>query len=102
MNYYNPYFYNIPMYNTPRVGLLGRIFGTNINFSSILNGSQKVLNVANQAIPLIEKAKPMARNAKTMFKLMSEFKKTDRNTNISNNTNTNNVSTSSNNPTFFA
>ena len=57
MNYYNPYFYQIPTATlnfTPKVGLLSRIFGkSGITFSGILNGTQKVLNVANQAIPLV-------------------------------------------------
>ena len=57
MNYYNPYFYQIPtaaFNSTPKVGLLSRIFGkSGITFSGILNGTQKVLNVANQAIPLV-------------------------------------------------
>ena len=41
MNYYNPYFYTMPMSiaeSTPKVGLLSRLFGRNsITFSSILN-----------------------------------------------------------------
>lgn len=81
MNYYNPYFYQIPtaaLNSTPKVGLLSRIFGKRgITFSGILNGTQKVLNVANQAIPLVKQARPMFTNAKTMFKIMNEFKKGD-------------------------
>lgn len=76
MNYYNPYFYTM---NTPRVGLLGRLFGnTGVSISNFLNGTQRVLNIANQTIPLVKQVKPMIGNAKTMFKVMNEFKKTDR------------------------
>ena len=70
MNYYNPYF--VP--TTPsRFSLLAR----NINFNSILNGTQKTLNIINQTIPMIKQVKPIVNNAKTMFKVMNEFKKID-------------------------
>lgn len=81
MNYYNPYFYTMPTSiaeSTPKVGFLSRLFGRNsITFSSILNGTQKILNVANQAIPLVKQARPMVSNAKTMFRIMNEFKRSD-------------------------
>ena len=84
MNYYNPYFYSMPTSVAPRVGLLGRLFGNSrITFSSILNGTQRALNFANQAIPLVKQVKPMIGNAKTMFKVMNEFKRSEK----SNNTN---------------
>lgn len=123
MNYYNPYFYTMPASiaeSAPKVGLLTRIFGrSGATLSSILNGTQKVLNVANQAIPLVKQARPMLNNAKTMFRIMNEFKRSDVkpkrinkqynqvNTNNTNNTtNTNNELTNyqtvSNGPTFFA
>lgn len=97
MNYYNPYFYSMPIYNTQKVGLLSRIFGRNVTFSSILNGSQKVLNVASEAIPLIEKVKPMANNAKTMFKIMNEFKRNE----IKSSPTIKEERHTNNNPTFF-
>lgn len=120
MNYYNPYFYSIPstLNIAPRVGLFSRLFGnSSITFSSILGGTQKVLNVANQAIPLIQQVRPMISNSKTMFKVMNEFKKNDITTMNNTNNNTNNniitdnhttnteniISENSNgNPTFFA
>lgn len=71
MNYY-PYYSAIPY---ARPGLFSLFKG--IKFSSILNGTQKTLNVVNQAIPLIKQAKPLVDNAKTMFNIMNEFKKTD-------------------------
>lgn len=80
MNYYNPYFYTIPTsLPTQKVGLLSKIFGkSGITLSGILNGTQKALNFANQAIPLVKQVKPMFVNAKTMFKVMNEFKKTEK------------------------
>ncbi len=84
MNYYNPYFNAYPYYGitnigadiSSRSGLFSRLFG-GLNFSKVLSGTQKTLNIANQAIPLIKQAQPMMRNAKTMFKVMNEFKKVD-------------------------
>lgn len=80
MNYYNPYLYSVPSaLSTPKVGLLSRMFGkSGVTFSTILSGTQKVLGVANQAIPLVKQVQPMMHNAKTMFKIMSEFKRTDQ------------------------
>ena len=107
MNYYNPYFYSMPISTgTTRVGLLTRLFGgRNITFSGILNGTQKVLNVANQAIPLVKQVKPVVKNVKTMFYVMNEFKRND-NTSIKNNSNiekTNNHQNIYNEgPTFFS
>lgn len=81
MNFYNPYYYTMPTMtaeSAPKVGLLSRIFGrSGATLSSILTGTQKVLNVANQAIPLVKQARPMITNAKTMFKIMNEFKRSD-------------------------
>lgn len=119
MNYYNPYFYQIPeSIQTTRTGLFSRLFkGSNLSFSKILNGTQKVLGVANQAIPLVKQVGPVINNAKTMFRIMNEFKKGDSkprasnkqnnivNTNNRQNNNYNvqtNTNYSSNNgPTFF-
>ena len=77
MNYFNPYFYSLPTFSAaPRIGLFSRLFN-GINFSSILNGTQRTLNVINQTIPLVKQAGPVIKNAKTMFKVMNEFKKDD-------------------------
>lgn len=91
MNYYNPYFYTIPnIASAPRVGFLGRIFGrTGITISNILNGTQRALNFANQAIPLVKQVRPMIGNAKTMFKVMNEFKRAEKP--IRSNTTNNNI-----------
>lgn len=80
MNFFNPYYYTIPSsYVQPNVGLLGRLFGrTGVTINNFLNGTQRVLNLANQTIPLVKQVRPMIGNAKTMFKVMNEFKKTEK------------------------
>ena len=88
MNYYNPYFYTMPnMVNlantantTARTGLFSRLFG-GMSFGRIINGTERALNFANQAIPLVKQVKPMIGNAKTMFKVMNEFKRQESPTN---------------------
>lgn len=105
MNYYNPYYMISPIPQTSRIASL---FGKGgINFNTILNGAQRFLGLANQALPLIKEAAPMMRNAKTMFKVMNEFKKIDTPTKIKNekpNNDTKRYSRESktNGPTFFA
>ena len=49
-----------------------------------LSKLQKTLGIVNQAIPMVKQVSPILNNAKTMFKIMNEFKKVD--TPISNNT----------------
>ena len=53
-----------------------------VNFSNILNTTQKTLNVVNQAIPIVYQVKPLVNNAKTMFKVISAVK--DNNTQSNN------------------
>lgn len=120
MNYYNPYFYTIPNnIATPKVGLLTRLFGrSGVTIGNILNGTQRALNFANQAIPLVKQVRPMIGNAKTMFKVMNEFKRAEKPrqnaTTIQNQTINNNIENtttnieeessyviSDNGPTFF-
>ena len=126
MNYYNPYFYAFPStaYSAaPKTGLFSRLFGGKLTLSSIINSTQKTLGFINQAIPVVKQATPIVRNAKTMFKVMNEFKKSDRpkqnynltnskkKTNSVNNNNNNNNNSDSNvetdiktvdqGPTFF-
>lgn len=89
MNFYNPYLYNIPAaISTPKVGILSRIFKSGgLKLGSILSGTQKTLNFVNQVIPVVKQVSPMLKNAKTMFRVMNEFKKTDNNTNYDSNSN---------------
>ena len=87
--YYNPYYMASPV---AKAGLFGNLF-RGINFSSILNGTQRTLNIINQTIPVVKQVSPLVKNGKTLFKLMSEFNKQDTSTNnknVSNTQNTNN------------
>lgn len=70
MNFYNPYSF------VPRSRGIMQIF-KNLNFGSILTNTSKTLNVINQAIPVVKEVSPLLKNAKTMFRVMSEFNKPD-------------------------
>ena len=45
-----------------------------INWSNVLNNTQKTLNVINQAIPIIYQVKPLVTNAKTIFRIADAVK----------------------------
>lgn len=86
MNYYMPYFNMYPSMSIPSVasttasasrGLFSRLFGGGFNLGNILNTTQKTLNLVNQAIPVIKQVTPVMKNAKTIFRVMNEFKKED-------------------------
>ena len=85
MNFYNPYFYSNPFNNAAatnltRPGLIRSLFSRglgNFSFANLINGAQRTLNFANQSINLVRQVHPMVNNAKTMFKVMNEFKKDD-------------------------
>ncbi len=80
-----------------------------VNWSNILNNTQKTLNIINQAIPVMYQIKPIWNNTKTIFKIMGAIKDDDKpnkeNINKSNPTTTNINSTNSvvndNSPNFF-
>lgn len=77
MNYYYPYMGYYPYASIPqKAGLFSSLFKGG-GLSSIISGTQKTLGVINQAIPVIKQVKPVMNNAKTMFKVMNEFKKAD-------------------------
>lgn len=85
MNYYNPLFGAMPY--TPALGTLSNTSTTRGLFSSLfsggklstfINGTQKTLSLVNQAIPLIKQVSPVMKNAKTMFKVMNEFKRVEK------------------------
>ena len=83
MNFYNPYMNVMPyMSSGVRTGLFSRLFRNGFSFSSLLSGTQRTLGFINQAIPAIRNVSPIIKNAKTMFKVMNEFKKTDSNKKI--------------------
>lgn len=84
MNYYNPYYTMIPYGNMlaqapAKAGLFSNLLGgvRGINWGSIINNTQRTLGLVNQAIPVIKQVTPIAKNAKTMFRVMNEFKKVD-------------------------
>ena len=93
MNYYNPYYMMTPytsLATAPaRGGLLSNLIGgiRGISWGSILNNTQRTLGIINQAIPVVKQVTPVMKNAKTMFRVMNEFKKVDEQpTNRSNQT----------------
>lgn len=67
-------------------GLFSRLFGggnainagmgvsRGINWTGLLNGASKTLNVINQAIPVVKQVGPMYNNMKSMLKVASLFK----------------------------
>ncbi len=75
MNYYYPYYYVNPT-NMTSPNLFSAL-SNRFSLNTLLNGAQRTLGLVNQAIPIIKEAAPMMRNARTMFKVMNEFKKID-------------------------
>jgi hypothetical protein len=61
-----------PMANMATMGAAGA-GKLAINWNGLLNGTQRTLNLINQAIPVYNQVKPMWNNAKTMFKVFGEF-----------------------------
>lgn len=61
--------------NSTGLGLFGRITNSirRFNWSGLLNGANKTLNVVNQTIPLVRQAGPMVSNMKNMFKIAKAF-----------------------------
>jgi hypothetical protein len=82
MNYQMPYYNYMPYGYMPKQGIISSLFGgiKRINWGGIISGTQKTLSVVNQAIPAIKQVSPILRNAKTMFRVMSEFKKAGKST----------------------
>lgn len=77
---------------------------SNIKWGSILNNTQKTLNVINQAIPVYYQIKPIWSNLKSFGKIVSIFNDKDINTNGINNNQTNiekEKVENQNLPTFF-
>lgn len=69
-----------------------------INFTSILDGTQKTLSIINQAIPVIYQIKPLYENAKTAFKVINAIKEEKEETLIHT---TKKVEQNNNSPTYF-
>ena len=71
-----------------------------LKLSTFLDGTQKALNIINQAIPIIYQIKPIYQNAKTALKVVNAFKEE---TNIKERKRENMKATtiSNNSPTYF-
>lgn len=91
--------FNYPYMNMARPGLFSRAtsLAKGINWSGLLDGTQKTLGVINQAIPVVYQIKPILSNAKTMFRIADSIRGSD--TNYSNTTTTS-VDTNNTNPSF--
>ena len=77
-----------------------------INWSSLLNNTQKTLNIVNQAIPIVYQVKPIINNARTMFKVVKGLNSKDNTpikteTTTTNKTNNTKSNQNKNTPTFF-
>ncbi len=113
--YNNPYFYYNPnAMNYMNMNALGRNFQTPIRprglfkglsaikWGTVLNNTQKTLNVINQAIPVYYQIKPIFGNLKSFGKLMSAFNEEDTPKDKEIDINTNSIKKeNSNSPTFF-
>lgn len=81
-------------------GLFSRIFGSlrGVNWSDLLNGANKTLNVVNQTIPLVRQAGPMFNNMRSMLRIAKAFGSETNNSNsrIVNNSQKNNLITNNN------
>ena len=102
MNFYNPYFFPYQSVVPRNTGIFSNLI-RRFNFSSLINGTQKTLNAVNQIIPLVKQARPMVDNARTMFKLMSEFNRSDNKEKkeIKKDASSETTSNYNNGPTFF-
>lgn len=99
--YNNPFLYQ----NIYKPSIFSRLFRggvSSLNWSNILNNTQKSLGIINQAIPLVYQIKPIVSNAKTMFRIAGAIKDdSNSNENKVENTNVNNTQENSNKPIFY-
>lgn len=92
MYYNNPYaFQNFGGSQIANKSLLSSLFSHRMNWSSILNNTQKTLNVINQAIPAYYQIKPIFSNAKTMLRMINALKDDEKEKASSTNNETNNI-----------
>ena len=73
--YNNPNFYNMQSFST-KPGFFNNL--KKLNFNDLLNGTQKTLNIINQAIPIIYQIKPLWENTKTIFKIAGAINTNDK------------------------
>ena len=73
--YPNPYMIS----QIPKTSLLTKGISAikSINWSTLLDGTQKTLGVINQAIPVVYQIKPIVSNAKTIFRIADSLKSDD-------------------------
>ena len=57
-------------------GIFGKGLGVlkTVNWTGILDGTQKTLGIINQAIPIVYQVKPIINNARTLFKIADVIK----------------------------
>ena len=91
-------------YSNPSLITKGLSFIKTIKWGEFLDGTQKTLNVINQAIPVVYQVKPIMNNAKTLFKIANIMKtptSQNENTNKKTNNNINSNNNSNNSPIFY-
>ena len=71
------------------------------SISGILNKISKTLNIANQIIPIYQKAKPLLKNSQSILNSIKTISKKEVNSNIKVNK-TQKTESISNNPVFFS
>ncbi len=95
------------MYNQYNLGGNSFIPRRGLNWSGLLNNTQKTLGIINQIIPIVYQVKPLVSNARTLFKIAGAVNSNDDNSqnNVNEEQVINNYSTSiekdSNSPVFF-
>lgn len=82
-----------------------------INWSGLLDGTQKTLGIINQAIPIVYQVKPLISNAKAMFRIADALNgsndnndsKTNNSISVKETPKVNNIidNTSTNRPIFY-
>ena len=85
MYYQNLYPYqNMGMARSGTSRITSLFRGHHINWTNVLNNTQKTLNVINQAIPVYYQIKPIYNNARTMLRMVSALNSSDSDNNSTN------------------
>jgi hypothetical protein len=95
---FNQLFNRGPMYSSFG-SPMGSVLKKGFSWSGLLNGTQKTLNIINQAIPVFYQVKPIWNNAKTMFRIIGEMGKINANNNNNRDSKSNTNTTTVNNQT---
>ena len=88
-------------YSNPSIISKGLSFLKAFKWGEFIDGTQKTLNVINQAIPIVYQVKPIVSNAKTLFKIADIIKSPSENTTNNNEEDTNTSNNSNNSPIFY-